>query len=138
MSDEDELDEALRKARLRGEASRARLLAEPWMLELREFAARAKMTEDEVRDRLARREVLAIDDPNGDPRFPAWQLGPDGLLPPAIGALFVILEHSFAVYRFLTQHHNELDGQTGLEAIMTGHSDEALETAQGIVDGNFT
>lgn len=138
MSDEEELEEAPREARLRGKALLVQLLAEPSMLELGAFAARAKMTEDEVKDRWIRREVLAISDQNGRPRFPEWQLSPEGRLPPAIGTLFAILEGEWAVYRFLTQHHNELDGQTGLEAIVSGRSDEAIETAQGIVDGNFT
>jgi hypothetical protein len=81
---------------------------------------------------------LAIDSPDGSPGFPEWQLYPDGHLPSAIGSLFAILGDSWALYRFLMQHHNELDGQSGLEALMSGHSEEALETAQGIMDGNFT
>jgi len=134
MSNNEDLEEALP----RGTASLARLLAEPWMLDLRSFAARADLTEDELKDRLARREVLAIGDPNGSPRFPEWQLAPDGRVPLAIGALFEILNGEWAVYRFLAQHHNELGEQTGLEAILSGRSAEALETAQGIVEGSFT
>jgi len=36
------------------------------------------------------------------------------------------------------QHHPEQNGHTGLEAITSGRSDEAVITAQGIVEGNFS
>jgi hypothetical protein len=131
-------DRALREARLRGEALVSRILAEPAMLDLETFAARAGMTANDVKDRWGRREFLALESPNSGPRFPEWQLGPHGRPLPAIGALLGVLTQAWAVYRFLMQHHPELSGQTGLEAITSGRTDEAVITAQGIVDGNFS
>jgi hypothetical protein len=114
------------------------IFAEPAMLDLETFAARAGMTTEDVQDRWRRRELLMLESAKSGVRFPEWQLGPDGRPLPAIRALFGVLTHAWAVYRFLMQHHPELSGQTGLEAIMSGRSNQAVITARGIVEGNFS
>src|SRR5690349_18433189 len=131
-------DRAITEARIRGEALVSKIFAEPAMLDLETFAARTGMTAEDVQDRWKRRELLMLESANSGARFPEWQLGADGQPLPAIGALFGVLTHAWAVYRFLMQRHPELSGQTGLEAIKSGRSNEAVETAQGIVEGNFT
>jgi hypothetical protein len=44
---------------------------------------------------------------------------------------------AWAVYRFLVQHHPELDGLTGRETLRRGKSAQALDVAEGIARGTF-
>jgi hypothetical protein len=83
-------------------------------------------------------ELLVLEDRKGASKLPEWQLGSDGRPLSAIRHLLAILDGTWAVYRFLMQHHPELNGQTGLEAIKAGHSDEAIAAAQAIEKGNFS
>lgn len=45
-------------------------------------------------------------------RFPAWQLGADGLPIPALRELHDVLHEPWAVFRFLRQQHPELGMRT--------------------------
>jgi hypothetical protein len=108
------------------------------MLDASTFAIRLGLTEADLEEKVRLSEVLALDSPELGVRFPAWQLDQSGNVPVSINALLTILSEPWAVYRFLIQHHPELDGRTGLDAIMRGHVREAVETARGITLGTFT
>lgn len=138
MSDDHEMEQALRAALRRGDAFISKIFAEPSMLELEEFAARSRMTKGEVEGLCRQGELLVLEDRRGTSKLPEWQLGPDGRPLPAIRHLLAILEDKWAVYRFLMQHHPELDGQTGLDAIRAGKSVQAIATAQSLEISAFS
>lgn len=48
-------------------------------------------------------------------RFPAWQVGADGLPIAALRELHDMLGGPWAIFRFLRQQHPEFDMQTGLQ-----------------------
>jgi hypothetical protein len=65
--------------------------------------------------------------------------GDDGKPFEALPTLFERLgDSSWAVYRFLVQHHPELDGMTGREAVMRGFSARAVEVAESIACAAFS
>jgi hypothetical protein len=81
--------------------------------------------------------VLGLEGAKRGFRFPDWQVGQDGKPFAALPALFERLGDEWAVYRFLVQHHPELDGLTGKEALQRGQSDKVIETAETISQAAF-
>ncbi|MGG2362632.1 hypothetical protein ACE4Z5_27370, partial [Salmonella enterica] len=66
-------------------------------------------------------QVLGLEGARRGYRFPRWQITRDGKPFAALPVLFDRLGNSpWAVYRFLVQHHPELDGLTGREALQRG------------------
>jgi hypothetical protein len=87
-----------------------------------------------VNARRQNHQVLGLEGAKRGFRFPKWQIGADGKPFAALPALFDRLGGSdWAVYRFLVQHHSELDGLTGRDALYRGRSDEALEVAESVL-----
>lgn len=134
----DDLDEALREAKVRGAKRAAEILVAPDMLSGDQFAAAIGATRETVHQKRRRREVLGLEGAKRGVRFPEWQVGADGGLLPGLPALFEALgDRPWAVYRFLLQHHPELDGATGLDALRRSEVDRVLATAQNIGAGVF-
>jgi hypothetical protein len=134
----DDLDCALEVARARGRVRAAEILSRDDMLSAEQFAELIGTSRVTVNTKRQNNQVLGLDGAKRGFRFPAWQLDRDGKPFAAIPALFERLEGGpWAVYRFLVQHHPELDELTGIEALRRGKTAQVLEVAEGIAQGTF-
>ncbi len=129
------LDRSLAGARERGRNRAADILSGEDMLsadEMAQLLGATRMTIDKKRES---HQLLGLEGPNRDFRFPRWQIGDDGRPFDALPAVFDRLGGSpWAVYRFLVQHHSELGGLTGRDALAKGRSAEALEAAESVAE----
>jgi hypothetical protein len=126
-----ELKAALSEAFERGEHLAAKILRQPDMLTAADFAASLNLSRETVRQKTLRHEILALRGAKQGKRFPAWQVSSDGGLLPELPKLFKVLGgNAWAVYRFLLQHHPELDGETAVDAIKAGKVEEVLAAAK--------
>jgi hypothetical protein len=131
---EGELHAALAAARERGQTRVADILSGPEMLSAEEFADLIGTSRMTVNAKRQGHQVLGLEGAKRGFRFPKWQIGEDGKPFSALPGLFDRLGgSSWAVYRFLVQHHPELDGLTGREALSGGRTAEALEVAESAV-----
>jgi hypothetical protein len=79
------------------------------------------VSREAVRAKHQRDEVLGLKAAKRGLRFPKWQVTSHGGLLPQIPDLFDLLGgDSWTVYRFLTQHHPKLEGNTALSALLRG------------------
>lgn len=106
---------ALRRAYTRGADAAAELLAGPDMLSSDQIAERLGLSREAVLQKRRRGELLGIEGAKRGVRFPAWQVGPDGLPIAALRELHDVLGEPWAVFRFLRQQHPELGMRTGLQ-----------------------
>ncbi len=128
-----ELDRALGVARARGELRVAEILSGADMLSADEFAARVGASRVTVNEWRRSHKILGLEGAKRGFRFPEWQLGEDGKPFDALPALFDKLGgNAWAVYRFLVQHHPELRGLTGTEALRRRQSNKVIETAETV------
>lgn len=128
-----ELDRALADARRRGALRVAEILADPEMLSADAFAARLGTTRATVTAWRHKNRVLGLEGATRGFRFPYWQVGPDGKPFRALPQLFDRLGgDTWDVYRFLVQHHPELGGMTGREALQKGQVKEVVEAAESV------
>ena len=133
-----ELEAALGEARGRGRHAVAEILAGSDMLSADAFAAHLKTTRETVNSRRKAHQVLALQGATRGYRYPVWQVGDDGRPFSALPELFAILDDDpWEVYRLLAQHHAELDGLTGWEALGRKQDEAVVETARGIAQGTF-
>jgi len=131
---EGDLQSALTAARERGQARVADILNGADMLNAEKFADLIGTSRVTVNARRQNHQVLGLEGAKRGFRFPKWQIGDDGKPFSALAELFDRLGgSSWAVYRFLIQHHPELDGLTGPEALSRGRTAEALEVAESVV-----
>jgi len=129
-----DLQSALAAARKRGQARVADILNGADMLSAEEFADLIGTSRVTVNSKRQHHQVLGLEGAKRGFRFPKWQIGEDGKPFSALPALFDLLGGSpWAVYRFLVQHHPELEGLTGREALSRGLTTEALEAAESVV-----
>ena len=134
----DDLDCALEVARARGRVRAAEILSGDDMLSAEQFAELIGTSRVTVNAKRQNNQVLGLDGAKRGFRFPAWQLDRDGKPFAAIPALFERLGGGpWAVYRFLVQHHPELDGLTGIEALRRGKTAQVLEVAESVAQGTF-
>ena len=133
-----ELEAALERARERGRHRVAEILERPEMLNAETFGARLGLSRVAVNDRRQKREVLGLEGAKRGVKYPEWQIGEDGKPFAALPSLFERLGDSpWAVYRFLTQPHGELEGRTALEVLRQGDAHAVLDTAEGVARGTF-
>jgi hypothetical protein len=129
-----DLELALAAARERGQARIAEILKGDDMLTVEEFAHLIGTSRVTVNAKRKNHQVLGLEGARRGFRFPKWQIGEDGKPFAALPKLFDCLGgSSWAVYRFLVQHHPELDGLSGREALARGRAAEALEAAESAV-----
>ena len=132
IGDED-LQHALAAARERGQHRVAEILSSNDMLSGEAFASLLKTTRMTINTKRKKRQVLALERVIRGFRYPQWQIGQDGKPFSALPKLFERLGNdSWAVYRFLAQHHPELDGLTGREALQRGMTSKAIEVAESV------
>ncbi len=126
------LARALDAARARGRGRVAEILGGPDMLSGDDFAQLIGTTRATVNVRRQNHQVLGLQGATRGFRFPAWQVDDEGKPFTALPELFDVLGGSpWAVYRFLVQHHPELDGLTGAEALRQGRSHDVVDAAAG-------
>jgi hypothetical protein len=128
-----ELDRALADARRRGQSRVAEILAGPEMLTTDAFAARLGTTRATITTWRHRNQVLGLEGATRGFRFPDWQVGSDGKPFRVLPQLFDRLGgDAWDVYRFLVQHHPELGGMTGREALQNGRVKAVVEAAESV------
>ena len=137
--DEDErLDAALQAARDRGRLRSAKILEQDNMLTAEEFAERLGVSRVTVNARRQKHELLGLDGAKRGFRFPAWQVDQDGKPLDALPKLFELLgESPWGIYRFLTQRHSVLDGETAKDALARGRTTQVLQAAESLAQGDF-
>jgi hypothetical protein len=136
---EQALDHALKDARTRGASVKERLLSDPEMLSTAEMAERIGMSEEGIRLKRKRHEVLGLEFAKRGIRYPSWQLSENRQLLPGLPRLFSILGDSpWTVYRFLLQHHPELGGARAVDALKRGRTDGVLAAAENTASGAFS
>ena len=132
----DEAQAALRRAYARGAEVAAELLSGPEMLSSDSMAERLGLSREAVHQKRRRGELLGVEGAKRGVRFPAWQLGADGLPLGALKDLHTALGEPWAVFRFLRQRHPEIGMRTGLEAIADPRrATDAVTLARGL--GSF-
>lgn len=132
-------DRSLEAARERGEVVKDQLLRDPDMLSTAELAKRLGMSEEGIRLKRKRHEVLGLEFARRGIRYPSWQLLGDGQLLPQLPRLFSILGNNpWTVYRFLLQRHPELGGTRALDALKHGKVEGVLAAAENTVSGGFS
>jgi hypothetical protein len=135
---ETNLAEALTAARARGAAVKEELLADPDMLNTTSMAERLGMSEEGVRLKRKRHEILGLEFAKRGIRYPSWQVLPNRHLLPALPRLFALLgDDPWRLFRFLQQHHSELGGQRALEALQRGRVESVLAAAENAASGAF-
>lgn len=132
-SSENDLGVALEAARSRGRVKVSEILSGQEMLSADQFAALIGVSRMTVNAKRQKRQVLGLEGAKRGFRFPAWQIGEDGKPFAALPELFDRLGGSpWTVYRFLIQHHPELDGSTGCEALQTGETNKVINAAESV------
>jgi hypothetical protein len=126
-----DLENALLEARERGVSRAVEILSGTEMLSAADFAKFIGVSREAVRAKHQRNEVLGLKGAKRGLRFPKWQVTSDGGLLPKLPRFFEILGgESWTVYRFLIQHHPELEGDTALSALLGGKIEKALAAAE--------
>jgi hypothetical protein len=135
---QQELAHALAAASARGDAFKQDLLADPEMLSTAELARLLGMSQEGVRLKRKRHEILGLELAKRGIHYPAWQIVGHQQLPPALPRLFGILgDDPWTVYRFLLQHHPELNDARALDALRRGRIDRVIATAENVASGAF-
>lgn len=133
-----ELKTALSAARERGRLRAAEILSSEEMVNAEAFARLLGTTRATINAKRQSGQVLGLNGAKRGYRFPTWQLDSDGRPFDALPELFDRLGQSpWAVYRFLTSPHSELEGRTGLQALQLGRASSALAVAESISRGDF-
>ncbi|WP_053000807.1 hypothetical protein [Sphingomonas sanxanigenens] len=133
-----ERDRAFAAARARGRVKAAEILGGGEMLSADAMADRLGISRVTVNARRQRHELLGLDGAKRGFRFPAWQVNDDGKPLEVLPQLFALLGPSpWTVYRFLTQHHDALDGATARDALQRGRTADVLDAAESVARGDF-
>jgi hypothetical protein len=103
------------RADARGDALIGKLFDDPDMLNSDGMARRLGITRETVNTMRHDGRLLGLEGARRGIRYPAWQLDSDGHLLRIMPELLNELGNAWAVYRFLLQHHPELDGAIGLD-----------------------
>jgi DUF1365 family protein len=115
------------------------LLADPNMLNTAAIADLLGMSEEGVRLKRKRHEILGLESAKRGIRYPSWQVLEDGKLLPGLPRIFAILgEDPWRLFRFLQQHHSELGGGRALDALRHGRVDSVLAAAENTATGAFS
>jgi hypothetical protein len=132
------LDAALAAARRRGARHVATILKQQDMIPGRAFAALIGTSAETVNQKRKLGDLLGLEGATRGVRFPKWQLTDDGRPLPGLRSLFEILGGDpWTVFRFLTQKHNELAGETALQVMKAGRIEAVQAVARNLKAGVF-
>jgi hypothetical protein len=138
VTPQQDLVRAMAAASVRGDTLKQDLLADPEMLSTAELARRLGMSQEGVRLKRKRHEIIGLELAKRGIRYPAWQVIECQKLLPALPRLFEILgDDPWSVYRFLLQDHPELDDMRALDALRCGRIDRVIATAENVASGAF-
>jgi hypothetical protein len=136
---EQTLELSIKRARARGATVKDRLLGDPEMLSTADMARRLEMSEEGIRLKCKRHEVLGLVFAKRGIRYPSWQLLEHRRLLPGLPRLFTVLGDSpWTVYRFLLQRHPEVSGARAVDALKRGRIDGVLAAAENTASGAFS
>lgn len=113
---DERLAAAIERADARGDVLIGKLFDDPEMLSSDGMARRIGITRETVNAMKHDGRLLGLEGARRGFRYPVWQLDSDGHLLKIMPELLKELGEAWAVYRFLLQHHPELDGAIGLDA----------------------
>lgn len=131
-------DRAFADARARGRIVAADILSRDDMLSADQMADRLGISRVTVNARRQRHELLGLDGAKRGFRFPDWQVDDDGKPIDVMPQLFELLGPSpWGVYRFLTQRHDALGGQTAMDALQRAGAKPVLDAAESLGRGDF-
>jgi hypothetical protein len=131
--EKNDLDAALAAARSRGGVVVAEILNRDEMLNDEKFGKLIGVSRTTVNTKRKKQQILGLEGAKRGVRFPAWQIGEDGKPFAGLPQLFDRLGgNPWTVYRFLVQHHPELDGLTGCEALQRGQTDKVISVAETV------
>jgi len=103
------------------------------------MADRLGMSEEGVRLKRKRHEVLGLEFAKRGIRYPSWQVVEDHQLIPDLPKVFAILgDDSWRIYRFLLQEHPELGGRRAIDELKRGRIENVLAAAQNMAAGAFS
>jgi hypothetical protein len=116
----------------------AEILKSPDMLPGRAFASLIGASPETVNQKRKVGDLLGLEGATRGVRFPKWQVTDDGRPLPGLRSLFGILGGDpWTVFRFLTQKHNELAGETALQAMKAGRLKAVQDLARNLEAGAF-
>jgi hypothetical protein len=140
VTDEDELAArdplfaaALRRGRLRQEA----ILADAGMLTSAQVAELLGLSVDEVRVRQQTSELLGLRIDDREPVYPDWQFQNGQSLRSLSTIARYFWDDPWAIYRFLTQPLEVLDGSRPLDLLIEGQAEKARDIAQAIQECGY-
>jgi hypothetical protein len=112
----ERLHAAMDRADVRGDVLIGKLFDDPEMLNSDGMARKLGITRETVNTMRHDGRLLGLEGARRGVRYPAWQLNNDGHPLKIMPALLRELGEAWATYRFLLQHHSELEGAIGLDA----------------------
>ena len=130
------LDDALARARARGERRVAEILAGDDMLTGEEFGARIGITRQGVDKRRRAGELIALEGPARGLRYPDWQIGPEGQMVDGIGEVLALAGgEPWTAYRLLVEPFPDSSGNRVCDVLRRGERERALAQLRGVVEG---
>ncbi len=130
---DERLRAAMDRAAARGDVLIGKLFDDPEMLNSDGMARKLGITRETVNAMRHDGRLLGLQGARRGVRYPAWQLDNDGHPLRIMPALLRESGEAWATYRFLLQHHPELDGAIGLDAGRDpGRESEVLQLARSL------
>jgi hypothetical protein len=123
------IDEALGRARARGEEAVSKILARPEMLTGETFATRADATRETVNRWRKEGRVLGLEGNTRGVRYPDWQIDERGRVTDLRPFLNEVRD-PWVAYRFLASALAEFGGMTGIEVVRRGRSAELVDVVR--------
>ena len=130
---DERLRAAMDRADARGDVLIGKLFDDPEMLNSDGMARKLGITRETVNAMRHDGRLLGLVGARRGVRYPAWQLDNDGRPLKIMPALLRELGEAWATYRFLLQHHSELEGAIGLDAARNPRREaEVLQLARSL------
>src|SRR5579875_117605 len=125
-------DDVITQAQLRGLEARQRMLdAEGGTLSVEQMARRLHLTRQAVDLRRRNRRLIGLPVGRHGYRYPAWQLGPTGIWSWVPAVVEALSPHDpWQQVFFLLSPHPDLGGETPLNALRSGRTEQTLGLAR--------